>query len=97
MNNKQKFYSLISSAENEFYANNRLSTDEERIKYIATQLDKKNAIVLPCAIGQTVYIVNKTMGVVFEGKFRLDDLNQVGKRVFLSKVDAYRYLRGTRR
>lgn len=92
--NRQKLCELILSAEKKIYAHDPYVTDEERIKLIALYLEKNNVIILPCAIGQTVYIVNKTMGVVFEGKFRLDDLDQFGKRVFLTRTDAYRYLRG---
>ena len=64
---------------------------------IARHLDENGVIALPCKIGSRVWIVNRTQGVVFEGKFRLDDLDQIGKRVFFTKFEAERMLRGKRR
>ena len=55
-------------------------------------------IVLPCAIGDTIYIVGrKYRGGRFEkwintGKFRLSDLEKIGKTVFLTREEAEKAL-----
>lgn len=61
---------------------------------IADHLIANNVIVLPCKLGSKIYIVNKTMGCIIEGKFRLDDINQIGTRIFLDRKDAERVLNG---
>ena len=64
---------------------------------LADYLFANGVIVLPCNVGDTIYIVNRTMGVVFEGKFRLDDFYNFRKKWFLSREEAERSLRGGRR
>ena len=44
-------------------------------------------IKLPCKVGTPVFIINKK-GQIFSGKFRLDDIDQFGKRVFLTRSEA---------
>ncbi len=57
------------------------------IEQIADYLDKNGVIVLPCKVGTPVFIINKK-GRIFCGKFRLDDIDQFGKRVFLTRAEA---------
>lgn len=51
-------------------------------------------IELPCKVGTPVFIINKTMGRVYPGKFRLDDIDQFGRRVFLTRADAEKAVKG---
>jgi hypothetical protein len=65
---------------------------------IADNLIANNVIVLPCAIGSTVWIVSKACAEPYPAKFKLDDLSQIGRRIFLSKESALKYMRkGNRR
>lgn len=57
------------------------------IELLADYLIKNGVIVLPCKIGTPVFIINKK-GQIFPGKFRLDDIDQFGKRVFLTEEEA---------
>jgi hypothetical protein len=50
-------------------------------------------VELPCKVGTPVFIVNKTMGYVHPGKFKIDDLGKFGERVFLSKAKAEKVLK----
>lgn len=59
---------------------------------IADNLIANNVIVLPCALGSTVWIVNKSCTEPYPAKFKLDDLSQIGKRVFLSREKALKYM-----
>jgi hypothetical protein len=56
--------------------------------------DKGLVIDLPCKVGTPVFIVNKTHGCVYKGKFRLDDIDQVGKRIFLTEEAAKKVIKG---
>ena len=79
MNNKHKLEKLILE----------IPRDEKITpKKIAEHLDKNNVIVLPCAIGSPIFVVNRMTGFIKEGRFRLDDLDQLGTRVFLNREDA---------
>ena len=69
-------------------------THKVTAEQIARHLTEHGVVMLPCKIGQTVWIVNKTMGKIYPAKFRLDDIDQVGKRVFCSKPEAERFLKG---
>lgn len=55
--------------------------------------DKDLFIKIPCKIGTPVFIVNKTMGYIHTGKFKIDDISQFGKRVFLSRKAAEKALK----
>lgn len=59
----------------------------ERDFFLAEELIENGVIVLPCKVGTPVFIINKK-GQIFNGKFRLDDLDQFGKRVFLTRSEA---------
>ncbi len=54
--------------------------------------NKELVIELPCKVGDTVFIISKK-GYVYRGKFRLDDIDQIGKRIFLDEESAIRALR----
>lgn len=56
--------------------------------------DETLFVKLPCKIGTPVFIVNKTMGRVYPGKFRLDDIDQFGRRVFLTRKEAEKAVKG---
>lgn len=60
---------------------------------IADNLIANNVFVLPCAIGSTVWIVSKNCTEPFPAKFKLDDISAIGKRIFLSKESALRFMR----
>lgn len=51
-------------------------------------------IELPCKVGTPVFIVNKTMGRIYPGKFRLDDIDQFGRGVFLTRAEAEKAVKG---
>lgn len=55
--------------------------------------DETLFIKLPCKVGTPVFIINKKMGYVYTGKFRIDDLAQFGKRVFLTRAEAEKALK----
>ena len=55
--------------------------------------NKALIIELPCKVGTPVFIVNK-MGRICPGKFRLDDIDQFGKRVFLTRKEAEKAVKG---
>lgn len=57
----------------------------------------KTIVNLPCKIDDTVWVVNKTMGHIHSAKFRLDDLDQIGKRIFMTQAEAERFLKGGKR
>ena len=88
MSNKEKLERLIAT----------VLSDGTMAEDIAKHLDKNNVIVLPCAIGSTVWAISKNCAEPFPAKFRLDDLAQMGRRVFLSRAEALRHMgRGARR
>ncbi len=57
------------------------------VEYVADFLLENGVVVMPCKVGTPVFIINKK-GQIFCGKFRLDDIDQFGKRVFLTKEEA---------
>lgn len=73
------------------FANGKKKVTPEQI---ARHLAKNGVILLPCKIGQTVWIVNRTMGKIYPAKFRLDDIENIGKRIFLTKAEAEKFLKG---
>lgn len=88
MSNKEKLEKLIAT----------VLSDGTTAEDLAKHLDKNNVIALPCAIGSTVWAISKNCAEPFPAKFRLDDLAQIGRRVFLSRADALRHMgRGARR
>lgn len=88
MSNKEKLEKLIAT----------VLSDGTTAEDLAKHLDKNNVIVLPCAIGSTVWAISKNCAEPFPTKFRLDDLAQMGRRVFLSRAEALRHMgRGARR
>ena len=88
MNKRQKIIDLIRETP-KAYNSHKVTVED-----IADHLIANNVIVLPCKLGSKIYIVNKTMGYIIEGKFRLDDINQIGTRIFLDRKDAERALNG---
>ena len=92
MNNRQKLEKLINEIPQE---NNK---HQFTIEEIAEHLDKNNVIVLPCAIGSKVWAISKNCAEPFPAKFRLDDLAQIGKRIFLTRAEAMKQMgRGAKR
>lgn len=88
MGNKEKLEKLIAT----------VLSDGTTAEDLAKHLDKNNVIILPCAIGSTVWAISKNCAEPFPAKFRLDDLAQMGRRVFLSRAEALRHIgRGARR
>lgn len=87
MNQTQKLITLINSTPKE--NKQQKSTAEQ----IANHLIANNVIVLPCALGSTVWIVSKSCTEPYPAKFKLDDLAQIGRRIFLSKELALKYMR----
>ena len=88
MSNKEKLEKLIAT----------VLSDGTTAEDLAKHLDKNNVIVLPCAIDSTVWAISKNCAEPFPAKFRLDDLAQMGRRVFLSRAEALRHMgRGARR
>lgn len=63
---------------------------------MADHLVANNVIVLPCAIGSTVWIVSKSCAEPYPAKFKLDDLSQIGRRIFLTRDSAIKYIRRER-
>lgn len=84
MNSREKLINLINSTP---CPDKRCKTTAEQV---ADHLVANNVIVLPCAIGSTVWIVSKNASEPYPAKFRLDDLAQMGKRIFLTKAEALR-------
>ena len=65
---------------------------------LANHLIANNVIVLPCALGSTVWIVSKSCTEPYPAKFKLDDLSQIGKRIFLTREKALKFIgKGNRR
>ena len=64
---------------------------------VADILDKNGVIALPCKIGETVWVISKSCAEPFSAKFRLDDIDQFGRRVFLTRAEALRRMRGAKR
>lgn len=63
---------------------------------LANHLIANNVIVLPCALDSTVWIVSKSCTEPYPAKFKLDDISAIGKRVFLTKADAMRKMKGNK-
>ena len=63
---------------------------------LADRLIANNVFVLPCAIGSTVWIVSKNCTEPYPAKFKLDDISAIGKRIFLSKEAALKFMRRER-
>lgn len=63
---------------------------------IADNLIANNVYILPCAIGSTVWIVSKNCTEPYPAKFKLDDVSQIGRRIFLSKESALKFIRRER-
>lgn len=84
MINKEKLEKLIAT----------VLSDGTTAENLAKHLEKNNVIVLPCAIGSTVWIVSKNCTEPYPAKFKLDDVTQIGKRVFLNREDAEKVLKG---
>lgn len=87
MSNKEKLEKLIAT----------VLSDGTTAENLAKHLEKNNVIVLPCAIGSTVWIVSKNCTEPYPAKFKLDDVSQIGKRIFLRREDALRRMRGVKR
>lgn len=87
MNNRQALEKLINGIPK------NSQKHQFTIEEIAEHLDKNNVIVLPCAIGSTVWIVSKSCTEPYPAKFKYDDISQFGRRVFISKESALKYMR----
>jgi hypothetical protein len=90
MNNKEKLMCLLM-------ASGISDMSREKAEVIAEYLVKNNTMVLPCAIGSQVWVISKSCAEPFSAKFRLDDIDQFGKRVFLTRAEALRRMRGAKR
>lgn len=92
MTQKDKLTHLISSVPR---PDKRCKVSAEQI---AEHLIANNVIVLPCAIDSTVWVVSKNCTEPYPAKFKLDDLSQIGRRIFLSRESALKFMRkGNRR
>lgn len=91
MNQTQKLITLINSVPRE---NKQQKITAEQI---ANHLIANNVIVLPCALGSTVWIVSKACAEPYPAKFKYDDISAIGKRVFVSKESALKYMRGEKK
>ena len=91
MNQTQKLTNLINSVPRH---DKRCKVTAEQI---ANHLIANNVIVLPCAIGSTVWIVSKNCTEPYPAKFKLDDLSQIGRRIFLTKEKALKFMRGEKK
>lgn len=93
MSQKQKLITLINSTPKSEDKRKKNTAEQ-----IADHLIANNVIVLPCAIGDTVWIVSKVCTEPYPAKFKLDDLSQIDRRIFLSRESALKYMRkGSRR
>jgi len=76
-----------------------MPTEEE---YIAMCLEKE-VILPPCKVGEKVYVIGSRYRYGREekwintGKFRLGDIDQIGKTVFLTKEEAQKVIEGRSR
>lgn len=59
--------------------------------------DRKLIVRLPCEVGTTVWVISKNCAEPFPAKFRLDDVANLGKKVFLSRASAIKFMRGAKR
>ena len=92
MSNRDKLINLIGSTPKQ---DPRQKITAEQI---ADHLIANHVIVLPCTLGSTVWIVSKNCAEPYSAKFKLDDVTQIGKRVFLNREEALRRIgRGARR
>lgn len=87
MTHRDKLIELITSTPNQD------SKQKITAEQIANHLITNNVIVLPCALGSTVWIVSKNCTEPYPAKFKLDDISAIGKRIFLSKESALRFMR----
>ena len=90
MTQREKLIKLINSTPKQ--DNGKITAEQ-----IANHLIANNVIVLPCAIGSTVWIVSKTCTEPYPAKFKLDDLSQIGRRIFLTKEKALKFMRGEKK
>ena len=86
MTHREKLIKLINSTPKQ--DNGKITAEQ-----IANHLIANNVIVLPCAIGSTVWIVSKSCAEPYPAKFKLDDISAIGRRIFLSKEAALRFMR----
>lgn len=69
-------------------------------EFFADYLLSNNVIILPCKIGDTVYVIGgkyrhgSVEKWINTGKFRFSDIDKLGKTVFLSKEEAEKALGG---
>ncbi len=77
------------------------STDDctdNKLEYIADYLIENGVILPPCKVGDKVYVIGSRYRCGREekwintGKFRLSDIDQIGKTVFLTKKEAQKAL-----
>lgn len=91
MSNRNKLIELIGSTPKQD-PKQKITAEQ-----IADHLIANNVIVLPCALGSMVWIVSKNCTEPYPAKFKLDDVTQIGKRIFLRREDALRRMRGVKR
>lgn len=89
MNNKERLMYLLHTAGWDIFSNPISDNVETIVEYLIAN----GVVVLPCKIGDPVFIIDKK-GYIHTGKFRLDDLDQIGKRVFLTRAEAEKALKG---
>ena len=70
--------------------------DLDRLRELAESDSEGRAVVLPCKVGDTVYILRRTFDgadVVGETELWWDDIPKLGKTVFLTREEAEQTLR----
>lgn len=87
MTHRDKLIELITSTPKQD------SKQKITAEQIANHLIANNVIVLPCALDSTVWIVSKNCTEPYPAKFKLDDISAIGKRIFLSKKAALKFMR----
>lgn len=80
----------------------RLANCEQRLKYHKDLEEQGKLLKLPCAVGDTVYVLridntaymmnNEKIWEIFEEKFEIRHFDCIGKTVFLTRPDAERAL-----
>ena len=92
MNSREKLIQLINETPKGEDKRKKVTAEQ-----IADYLIANGVYVLPCPIGTKVWIVNKTYGAIKEGSFQLDDVSNIGKRIFFSRESAEEFLWGKKR
>ena len=82
MNSREKLINLINSVPRPD-KKSKITAEQ-----IADHLVANNVIVLPCKLGDTVWIVRKSSAEPFPARFDYDDIKGLGKTVFMTRAEA---------